>query len=269
MSNSKAIAVVLGSSFSEGFAEAARLVEEIVVTPHGAVTLHRMASAPGDRTAWCLFRHGLPHRLLPQQIGWRANAAALREVGVASLLVTSSVGVLDAGIPLFEPLLVSDLLMLENRLPDGRLCTMFESISPSQGHLVLDEGLFSVALGDQMRRLAEESGTPIRGDVVFGYAAGPRTKTRVENAAWARLGAQVNSMTLGPEVVLANELGIPCAGLVVGHKYSLPVTEKNLDDASIAASLVRARENLEHLVLAFLRDGVPVPFRNSLFRFAR
>ena len=267
MSEAKGIAVVLGSSFSEGFASAAGLVEERVSTSSGAVRLHRLASA--ERPTWCLFRHGLPHLLLPQQIDWRANAAALREVGVASLLVTSSVGVLDASIPLFEPLLVSDLLMLDNRLPDGSLCTMFERTTATQGHLVLDEGLFSVELGAQVRRLAEAAGAPVRGEVVFGYAPGPRTKTRAENAAWARLGAQVNSMTLGPEVVLANELGIPCAGLVVGHKYSLPVPGTGLDDDSVAASLVRARENLERLVLAFLRGGSPVPFRNSLFRFGR
>lgn len=264
----KGIAVVVGSSFSEGFAEAAGLVEERVSTASGAVLLHRLASAAAP--AWCLFRHGLPHRLLPQHIRWRANAAALREVGVGSLLVTSSVGVLDAALPLYEPMLVGDLLMLENRLPDGTLCTMFEKPSVSQGHLVLDGGLFSGELSAQVRRLAEAAGAPVRADVVFGYAPGPRTKTRAENAAWARLGAQVNSMTLGPEVVLANELGISCAGLVVGHKYSLPVASGGgLEDGSVAASLARAREGLERLVLAFLRGGLPVPFRNSLFRFGR
>ena len=51
--------------------------------------------------------------------------------------------------------------------------------------------------------------------VVFGYAPGPRTKTAAENAMWARLGADVASMTLAPEIVLANELEIPCAALVV------------------------------------------------------
>lgn len=267
MSEREAMAVVVGSSFSEGFAAATGLVEERVTTPLGAVIVHRLPS--GDRPAWCLFRHGLPHRQLPQQIRWRAHTAALREIGVTSLLVTSSVGVLDAALPLFEPLLISDLLMLENRLPDGSLCTMFDRPAASQGHLVLDEGLFSLELSAQVRRLAEAAGAPVRGEVVFGYSPGPRTKTRAENAAWAKLGAQVNSMTLGPEVVLANELGIACAGLVVGHKYSLPLQRKGLDDDSVPASLVRARENLERLVLAFLRGGAPVPFRNSLFRFGR
>ena len=51
--------------------------------------------------------------------------AALHELGVKSLLVTSSVGVLHRRIPLFTPMLLTDLLMPYNTLPDGSTCTMF------------------------------------------------------------------------------------------------------------------------------------------------
>ena len=57
--------------------------------------------------------------------------------------------------------------------------------------------------------------------LVFAYCRGPRSKTPAENRAWRTLGASVNSMTLGPEAVLAAELGIPAAAVVVGHKRSL------------------------------------------------
>lgn len=257
------VGVIVGSSFSEGFSEELGLVAERVETAEGATTLHRTTRG---RAAWCLFRHGLPHQLLPQHIPWRANALALKQVGVRTLLVTSSVGVLDAQLPLYRPLLVSDLLMLENRLPDGTLCTIYKEPAKGQGHLVLEEGLFSRELDAQVRRLADGAGVPLGPSVTFGYAAGPRTKTPAENAAWARLGAQVNSMTLGPEVVLANELELPCSGLVVGHKYSLPRNEPS-PETSIAESLVLARTQLERLVGAFLDRGEPVAFKNSMFRF--
>ena len=39
---------------------------------------------------------------------------------------------------------------------------------------------------------------------------------------WRQLGAQVNSMTLAPEIILANEMEISCCAAVVGHKYSVP-----------------------------------------------
>jgi len=257
------VAVILGSSFSSGFATALALTEETITTPEGPVTLHRTGSG---RASYCLFRHGLPHRLLPNHIAWRANAWALKQAGVGALLVTSSVGVLDASVPLYEPLLVSDLLMMENRLPDGSQCTVFQKPDAKQAHLVLDEGIVSVALGAQVRQFAKDIAHPIAAEVVFGYAPGPRTKTRAENAAWARLGAQVNSMTLGPELVLANELGIPCAGLVVGHKYSLAKPSLKTGD-EVGESLLKARSALEAIVRAFIERAEVVTAGNSLFHF--
>lgn len=56
--------------------------------------------------------------------------------------------------------------------------------------------------------------------MVFAYCRGPRSKTPAENRAWRALGASVNSMTLGPEVVMAAELGMCTAAVVVGHKRS-------------------------------------------------
>jgi 5'-methylthioadenosine phosphorylase len=259
------LGVVLGSAFSSHPPKELALEEKVVETRFGPQPLYEVRG--GVRPAYVAFRHGLPHAFLPHQIPYRALAAAFAEVGCGALLLTSSVGVLDAGVPLHRPLLVSDLLTLDNRLPDGSACTLFVERGPQQGHLVLREGLFSQALSAQLRRLAAAVEAPVAGDVVFGYAGGPRTKTAAENAMWARLGAQVNSMSLGPEVVLANELGIPCAGLVVGHKYSLPRGEDAVDALDVARSLADSREALERIVRAFLARGEPVPFGNELFRF--
>lgn len=260
-----ALGVVLGSAFSQQPPKDLALEETVVATPFGAQPLHRVRSAA--RPAYVAFRHGLPHAFLPHQIPYRALAAAFAEVGCGALVLTSSVGVLSADVPLHQPLLLRDLLTLDNRLPDGSACTMFAKRSAQQGHLVLREGLFSQALGAQLRRLAEAASAPVARDVVFGYVGGPRTKTPAENAMWARLGADVNSMSLGPEVVLANELGIPCAGLVVGHKHSLPRGEGPLDEVDVARSLSDSRDALERIVRAFLERGEPVPFANELFRF--
>jgi purine nucleoside phosphorylase len=259
-----AVAVLLGSAYRLK-RPGARAFEPVDVdTPYGT---QRVWRAGADRPAYALFRHGLPHRLLPNQIDYRRQAAALAALSVGALLVTSSVGVMDAALPLFRPLLVGDLMMLDNRLPDGSTCTMFEQPSADHGHLVLGEGLFSAALGNQVERLAGEVGAPVaqRG-VVFAYAGGPRGKTAAENRMWHLLGAQVNSMTLAPEVVLANELEIPCAGLVVGHKYSVPGVD-NPHEGGVTETLDSSREAMERVVDAFLDHAEPVAFGNHLYRF--
>jgi len=259
------VAVILGSAFGVETLAELELEPVQIGTRHGPAVLHRAAG--GERPAWVLFRHGLPHRWLPNQIPYRAHAAALAEVGCGALLVTSSVGVLDPELPLNLPLLVGDLLTMDNRLPDGSACTMFVAEGPDHAHLVLSEGLLSPALGEQVRRLAADRGIEVwPREVVFGYVGGPRSKTRAENRMWGLLGADVNSMTLAPEVVLANELGIPTAALVIGHKYSVPTGDAP-DRRGVDRSLVESRAAQRELVLAFLRGGAPVPFGNHLYRY--
>ena len=257
------VAVILGSAFKKA-ALAGKMLRPVEQdTPWGQVTLYEHPESGG----LVLFRHGLPHRWLPNQIPYRAHAAALAARGCRGLLVTSSVGVLTPELPLFKPLLVSDLLMPENRLPSGESCTIFDHSRREQGHLVLEEGLFSHALAGQLRALCAEANWPVAGDAVFAYVGGPRTKSAAENRFWRVLGAEINSMTLGPEVVLANELEIPCVGLTVGHKYSLDGGIKQpLDGDAIERSLVQSRTALEAIASAFLMHGVGVPFKNRIHR---
>lgn len=263
-SEQTSVAIILGSAYDDLPADIA-LEARQVSTPFGEATLHHMPDT--DRPAYVLFRHGVPHCFLPHQIPLRANMWALKEVGCGALLVTSSVGVLDRDLALFQPLLVRDLIMLDNRLPDGSTCTMFTEPSASHAHLMITEGLFSPALRAQVAALAEAGEWSVAGEVVFGYVGGPRNKTPAENRMWANLGADVNSMSLGPEVVLANELEIPTAGLVVGHKYSIPGLESSHDDVSLAESLELARAAFGKLVVQFLQQARPVPFGNVLYRF--
>ena len=207
-----------------------------------------------------LFRHGLPHRYLPHQIPWRAHAAALRSLQVRALLLTSSVGVLAADVPLYEPHLAGDLLMPDNRLPDGTMCTMWPEPHPRQAHLVVNRGLFDPGLGDW---LAQRCGLPER-RLLFGYVAGPRTKTAAENRLLAALGVEVNSMSVGPEVVLANELEIPTIALLTGHKASGgggPSAEQ------VSRSLERSAEVHLAAIHRFLEAAPTLAFGNVLYRF--
>jgi len=266
MPSPQSVAVILGSAHEQPELAGVPLEAVAVETAHGEVRLHRF---PGraDGEAWVLFRHGAPHRLLPNQIPYRAHAAALREVGCGALLVTSSVGVLDDAVPLDTPILVRDLLMPDNRLPDGSTCTMFGEPTPGQGHLVIEEGLFSAALSARIAELLDELGWPPPPPVLFAYVGGPRTKTAAENALLRQQGAQVNSMSLGPEVVLANELEIPTAALVVGHKRSSGDCQAPLDHETIAASLRTSREVVERVAAAWLARARAVPFGNRIHRY--
>ncbi len=266
--HTQSVAVILGSAFTDSsFVDTMNSIS--VETPYGCVDLYQVGAL--ERPAWIIFRHGLPHRYLPNQIPYRAYAWALRAAGCGALLITSSVGVLDSDIPLNRLLEVSDILMPDNRLPGGESCTMFDHPSSSHGHLVLRDGLLSTTLRQQVREMADElpgAAGPLFGPVVFSYVGGPRTKTSAENSLWGRLGAQVNSMTVGPEVVLANEFNIPCACICVGHKYSLSEGSEPESSDSVGDSLVASKKALRDLVFLFLKRANPVSPANMLYQFA-
>lgn len=259
------IAVIVGSAFDESFVDKMNLTPKTIHTDWGEIVLYR-CDLNTKHPAWVLPRHGFPHRLLPNQINYRAQAAALRQVGCGALLINSSVGVMDADLPIYKPMLVTDLMMPENRLPDGSTCTMFPEPNENQGHLLIKEGLFSTTLSHQILERHREKMYDPGGDIVFVYAGGPRGKTPAENRMWAQLGGQVNSMTLAPEVVLANELEIPCAAVVVGHKYSVPGIE-NPKEEKIAATLEQSGQATEKIIKDFIQMGSPVPFANQVYRF--
>ena len=261
----KSVAVILGSAFQDSIPQALNLERIKIETAWGKQELYHAKDF--QRPAYLLFRHGLPHRLLPNQINYRSQAQALEQVDCGALMITSSVGVLDSDLPLFKPMLLTDLVMLDNRLPDGSTCTMFSQPSLKQGHLVVTEGLFSKELNQQIHRLAGDLIHAPKQPIVFAYVAGPRTKTAAENKIWHALGVQVNSMTLAPEVILANELKIPCTGLVVGHKYSTPDIKNIADPNSMFDSLESSKYGMETLVLKFLEKGRPASFDNQIYQF--
>ena len=266
MDKNSSVAVILGSAYQHSLPHELDLEQATVETKWGEQQVYTTKKS-GKSRAYVIFRHGLPHKLLPNQINYRAQAQALQQLGCGALLVTSSVGVMDASLPLFKPMLLSDLIMLDNRLPNGEACTMFAEPDANHGHLVLNEGLFSKALNRQLRKIGEGDVITSNNQIVFAYAGGPRTKTKAENRIWPQLGAQVNSMTLAPEVILANELEIPCTGLVIGHKYSVPDIDNPESGQALADTLDSSRAAMESIIKKFLEQGQPVSFGNQIYRF--
>ena len=261
----ESIGIIVGSAFKLDMLRGLSVEPQQFATPFGQWILYRVELR--ERQAFISFRHGYPHYFLPNHIPYRAQTWAFNAVNCQALLVTSSVGVLDPSLPLFEPLLVGDILTLDNRLPDGTACTMFTEPSPEHAHLVIKEGLFSKALTQQLNAILSQEHPSIETDIIFGYVGGPRTKTKAENRLWKRLGAQVNSMTLAPEVILANEMEIPCCAAVVGHKYSVPTIEEPKDEQTVSESFEKSRSSLGRIVRGFISQIKPTPFNNHLYRY--
>lgn len=256
--------VVVGSSFSAENDLLDQIEKVVLSTPFGEGEIYKHT----DCDSFIQFRHGLPHRLLPNQINWRAQAWMWKELNIDVLLLTSSVGVMDASLPLFTPLIASDLLMPFNQLPDGTACSMFAKPHSAHGHLLLQDGIFNSQFNTYLKEKTLQEGLRPN-EVIFAYVPGPRTKTPIENQFWRQLGAQVNSMSIGPESVLANELQIPVAAMLIGHKYSLPKSEKKSHThQSIEESLQKSKQVSEKIIWDFLHSPPQISFANHIYQFS-
>lgn len=261
----KSIAVILGSAYQNRDLPGIETTELPVNTNWGKQTLYRVIGT--ESPAFIIYRHNRNEHLLPNQIPYRRLAAALHEINCGALVTTSSVAALDNDISLFRPLVVTDIMMPENRLPDGSTCTMFTEKTAGQGHLILSNGLISRSLNKQLQTISKNFLDHEQRDIIFAYAGGPRSKTAAENRMWAMFGAHVNSMTLAPEIILANEMEIPCAGLIVAHKYSIPGIANPKDSGDIDIQLQKSRDAFETILKDFLMKGQPVPFANHIYRY--
>lgn len=195
---------IVASSALPDLAQLLRLSSTVEQTPFGPVTVY--LGAPNGREVACLLRHGDPP-LPPHAINYRANIAALVQVGCEAIVATSAVGSLW---PARRP----PSLCLPAQILDftwGRASTFFDD----QLHCVDFTEPFCPRLRSLLRQAAGVAGETVADDVVYACMQGPRFETAAEITMLRGLGADVVGMTLMPEAVLAREKGLCYASLCV------------------------------------------------------
>jgi purine nucleoside phosphorylase len=211
------VAIITGSGTHAlpGF-ERART--EPVATPYGEVVISAGEFAGVD--VLHVSRHGAGHTRLSNHVAHRANIWALHSLGASAVLACTACGAVDPSLSLGGLVVFDDLHFTSNRLPDGSLCTFFDTPGESdRGHWVLHGGPFSPALRAALVTGAAESGHLARESGTYGHVDGPRFNTPSEIASLAACGVVAVSQTAGPETVLCGELELPYAliGFVTDH----------------------------------------------------
>ncbi len=155
----------------------------------------------GQRTAF-LPRHGDCHTFPPHCVPYRANMWALRELGVTSVVAVSAMGGLS------DAHAVGDLALPDQFIDwtHNRQTTFFDG--PVVVHTSLADP-FCPRLRALLGRKATELGERVHERATCLCFEGPRFSTRAESRLYRDiLHAELLSMTLVPEVVLARELGM-------------------------------------------------------------
>ncbi|MDE1804825.1 MAG: S-methyl-5'-thioadenosine phosphorylase [Candidatus Micrarchaeota archaeon] len=163
--------------------------------PSSPITIGKI----GDKKVAFIARHGKEHTITPHMVPYRANIAALGDMGVTRILSSNAVGSLNSA---YKP---GDFVLFDQfvNMTQGRKDTFFD-----------ENEVVHVGMADpyctQMRAVASECAHANkemvchdRGTVVV--INGPRFSTRAESKLFMSQGFEVINMTQYPEIALARE----------------------------------------------------------------
>lgn len=155
-----------------------------------------------------LARHGDPHVLLPHQVNYRANMAALKQAGATEIVAVNAVGGITAQAP-------TAAIVVPDQIIDytwGREITYFDQRVAPVVHVDFSWP-FSASLRLRLLAALEKVGAHAIDGGCYGATQGPRLESAAEISRMERDGCDIVGMTGMPEAVLARELELPYAML--------------------------------------------------------
>ena len=222
-----------------------REVETRFGAPSGPV---RIGTLLGQRVAF-LARHGEGHSVPPHKVNYRANLAALKEVGAIRVLALNTVGGITDR---FGP----RVLACPDQLIDstwGRISTICEEPDSEVLHVDFGEP-YTPLLRRKLLAAARATGAEVVDGGCYGATQGPRLETRAEITRMRRDGCDLVGMTGMPEAGLARELGLDYACLAIVANWAAGCGDgEEITLAEVLANVDAASAGLPELVAELAR----------------
>ncbi|KAJ9283394.1 hypothetical protein DTO021C3_9034 [Paecilomyces variotii] len=217
------IAVIGGTGLRElpGFTQVATLD---ISTPWGKpsapiIILHHKCSTDGKDVSIAiafLSRHGLHHQITPHEMPARANIAALRSIGVRTIIAFSAVGSLQEHIKPRD-FIVPDQII--DRTKGIRPFTFFEG--GAVAHVPFGE-----PFDERVAKVVRACGHSLEGEGVVLHdrgtlicMEGPQFSTRAESNLYRSWGGSIINMSALPEAKLAREAEIAYQMICMSTDY--------------------------------------------------
>ncbi len=173
-----------------------------VDTPWGApsdqIFRGRLVNEHGSTELAFLPRHGRGHRIPPSEVNYRANIAALKQLGATDVLSLSAVGGLRADLPPGTFVVVDQFIDRTH----ARAKTFFGT--GLVGHVSMADPVCS-RLGRHVLAALQAQGVPHVQGGTYLCIEGPQFSTRAESALYRSMNCSVIGMTNMPEAKLARE----------------------------------------------------------------
>ncbi|KAF2670452.1 multicopy enhancer of UAS2 [Microthyrium microscopicum] len=197
-----------------------------------------------------LARHGLSHQFAPHEVPARANIAALKSLGVRSIIAFSAVGSLQEGIKPRD-FVVPDQII--DRTKGIRPFTFFEG--GIVGHVgfgdPFDEGLSAVVR--KCGHALEGEGVVLHDKGLLICMEGPAFSTRAESNLYRQWGGSVINMSALPEAKLAREAEVGYVMICMSTDYDCwHATEEDVSVALVMENMAANAANAQRFVGAVL-----------------
>lgn len=255
MMETRRVGIIGGSGLDNPQFLAAR-EETPIETPYGAPSSVPVRGKIGDTEVVLLSRHGREHTIPPSQINNRANIWALEKLGCRQIISTAACGSLREDIGRGQLVIPDQFIDFTRR----RALTFFDAFEPgiqNARHTPMADP-FDAELRRVLLSEAQSAGHAALDGGTILTIEGPRFSTRAESHMFRSWGADLINMTVAPEVILANELGLAYATIAVVTDYDCwkedepPLRVEDLIDvftANVAA--------VTKVLLAAVGRGIP------------
>ncbi len=202
-----------------------------ISTRYGSAYMQRVII--GGVEAIMLPRHGFEHGIPPHRVNYRANIAALKELGVTNILASAAVGSMAEHLPPGSLALLTQFLDFTR----ARSSTFFdgendEGERPRVVHVDVTDP-YCPHLRGELQDAAEAVGEKLCFQATYVCVEGPRFETPAEIRMFRQLGGDVVGMTSVPEVVLAREAGICYATVAIVTNWAAGISEQPIKHGEV------------------------------------
>jgi 5'-methylthioadenosine phosphorylase len=189
--------------------------KKVMHTAYGDPSSPLLCGEINNKEVVILSRHGWDHTIPPSRINNRANISALKQEGCTKIISTTACGSLRNEIGKGD-LVIPDQFIDFTR---HRISTFFEEFEPGKmKHTPMAEP-FDSGLRNIILNAASEIELKIHPKGTVITIEGPRFSTRAESKMFRLWGADIINMSIAPEVILANELGLPYATIAMSTDF--------------------------------------------------
>ncbi|MBT5502744.1 S-methyl-5'-thioadenosine phosphorylase [Candidatus Falkowbacteria bacterium] len=202
----------------------------------------------GQHEVVIIARHGKGHTIMPTKVPYRANIMALKDQGCTHILATTACGSLREQIKPGDFVFVDQFIDFTKH----RNLTFHED---TVVHTPMAEP-FNLELRQKLIKIAHNLGYSFYEKGTMVTIEGPRFSTKAESHMFRALGADVINMSTVPEVILANELGIPYESIAMSTDYDCwKEGEEPVTLEMVFATMRENADRVKKLIIEFIKNS--------------